>query len=114
MTSVVALAGLSAAPGAYAYAGQQLEKNAKITFSQARAKAVTTVPGTIQSAELEKERGGSGLRYTFDIKPSGGGLREVGIDAQTGKVLENSRESAKAETQETPGAGRRPTSQPPY
>jgi len=40
---------------------------------------------------LEKEKGGSGLRYSFDIK-SGNVAYEVGIDAQTGKVLENSKE----------------------
>jgi uncharacterized membrane protein YkoI len=37
------------------------------------------------------EKGGSGLRYSFDIK-SADGLYEVGVDAQTGKVLENKKE----------------------
>jgi len=40
---------------------------------------------------LEKEKGGSGLRYSFGVK-SGKTLYEVGVDAQTGKVLENSKE----------------------
>ena len=35
--------------------------------------------------------GGSGLRYTFDIA-SKQGKREVGVDAQTGAVLENKAE----------------------
>jgi uncharacterized membrane protein YkoI len=40
---------------------------------------------------LEKERGGSGLRYSFDIK-SNKATYELGVDAKTGKVLENARE----------------------
>lgn len=39
--------------------------------------------------ELEKERGGSGLRYSFDVK-DGKTTHEVGVDAKTGKVLEDS------------------------
>jgi uncharacterized membrane protein YkoI len=45
-------------------------------------------PGTITDQELEKEKGGSGLRYSFDIM-SKGRAYEVGIDAVTGKPLEN-------------------------
>jgi uncharacterized membrane protein YkoI len=41
---------------------------------------------TLESSE--KEKGGSGLRYSFVVK-SGKVLYEVGVDAQTGKVLEN-------------------------
>ena len=37
---------------------------------------------------MEREKGGSGLRYSFDIK-SDGAVYEVGVDAQSGKVLEN-------------------------
>jgi hypothetical protein len=46
--------------------------------------------------ELEKEKGGSGLRYSFDIK-NGGVTHEVGIDAKTGKLLENSAEGPHAD-----------------
>ena len=46
-------------------------------------------PGTIASEELEKEKGGSGLRYSFDIK-NGPLVHEVGVDAKTGQILENS------------------------
>ncbi len=45
-------------------------------------------PGKITDEELEKEKGGTGLRYSFDIK-RGAVTQEVGVDAQTGKVLEN-------------------------
>ena len=74
---------------AQAFTGEQLAGQAKITLDEARAIALKTFPGTIASEELEKERGGSGLRYSFDIK-GGAGLHEVGVDAKTGRVLENS------------------------
>jgi uncharacterized membrane protein YkoI len=47
-------------------------------------------PGKIMDEELERERGGSGLRYSFDIN-SGAITYEVGVDAKTGKV-ENAKE----------------------
>ena len=46
-----------------------------------------------QSRELEREKGGSGLRYSFDIT-SHKTKYEVGVDAKTGTVLENAREGA--------------------
>ncbi len=58
-------------------------------MTEARAIALKTFPGNITSEELEKERGGSGLRYSFDIK-NGARLHEVGVDARTGRVIENS------------------------
>ncbi len=82
---MVALPNLPAA----AYTGQHLAKNAKIDISQARSIAVKAYPGKITSEELERERGGSGLRYSFDVK-HGSVTHEVGVDAKTGKVLENS------------------------
>ena len=45
----------------------------------------------LTNKELEKEAGGSGLRWSFDIK-SQGKTYEVGVDAQDGKVLENKAE----------------------
>lgn len=74
---------------AFAYTGQQFASQAKITLEEARAIALKAFPGTIADEELENESGGSGLRYSFDVK-SGATTHEVGIDAQTGKVLENS------------------------
>lgn len=75
---------------AQAYTGQKLEKNAKIKMVEARAIAIKAHPGKITDEELEKEKGGSGLRYSFDITTVGKkGTQEVGVDAATGKVLEN-------------------------
>lgn len=85
-----------AASGAFAangthFAGSNLLPLAKITLAQARATALAARPGQITDQELEKEHGGTGLRYSFDIK-SKGKTFEVGVDARTGKVLENDRE----------------------
>lgn len=73
------------------FAGANLLPQAKITLAQARSTALAARSGQITDQELEKERGGTGLRYSFDIK-SNGKTFEVGVDARTGKVLENDRE----------------------
>ena len=78
---------------AQAYTGEELAKDAKVTIEQARAIALKAHPGKIADEELEKENGGSGLRYSFDIK-HGNVTQEVGVDAMTGKVLENAPEGA--------------------
>ena len=87
-TSIIGLMLLAAAPFAHAYAGQQYEKEARVTLAQARKTALRAHPGQITDQELEKEPGGSGLRYSFDIK-SHDVTQEVGVDAKTGKVLED-------------------------
>lgn len=70
--------------------GAELSKFAAVSLSTARAVALKTVRGgIIVDEELEREAGGSGLRYSFDVK-IGKTVREVGVDAKTGKVLENS------------------------
>jgi uncharacterized membrane protein YkoI len=76
-----------------AYTGEKLAKGVKVSIEQARAIALQTRAGAITDEELEREKGGSGLRYSFDIK-SGGAVYEVGVDAQTGKVLENKKEGS--------------------
>jgi len=86
----LSLALLFACP-AFAYTGEKLAKNAKVSFAEARAIAMKAHPGKITDEELEKEKGGSGLRYTFDIKTATG-IQEVGVDAKTGAVLENAKE----------------------
>jgi uncharacterized membrane protein YkoI len=73
---------------ALAYTGQELAGAAKVSLDQARAIALKAVPGEITDQELEKEDGSSGLRYSFDIK-QGTKTYEVGIDAETGAVVEN-------------------------
>ncbi len=57
-------------------------------MADARAIALKAHPGKITDEELENEDGGSGLRYSFDIKGVEG-TQEVGVDALTGMILEN-------------------------
>ena len=96
-------------PGAAPYAGHERAAGAKLSLAQARAIALKARPGKIVNHELEKESGG-GLRYAFDVK-SHARTFEVGVDAMSGKVLENARETpareaaeAKAEKGEKMGA----------
>lgn len=98
MTKMIffAAASLFAGAGAIAavpshFAGAELLPMAKVTLAHARVTAVRAHPGVITDQELEKESGGTGLRYSFDIKAKGKTF-EVGVDARTGKVLENKAE----------------------
>ena len=68
--------------------GAELAAQAKVGLDTARATALAARPGAVTEQELEKEAGGSGLRYSFVIT-SKGRPYEVGVDAATGKVLEN-------------------------
>src|SRR5690349_15744654 len=95
MRKVICLTALGAFVAAAANAapldGAKLLPKAKVTLAQARATALAARPGKITDQELENEGGGSGLRYSFDIA-SKGKTFEVGVDARTGKVLENKAE----------------------
>lgn len=68
----------------------------RVSLDEARATALKARPGKITDQELEPERGGTGLRYSFDIR-SVDGVYEVGVDARTGAVLENGKEDASAD-----------------
>ncbi len=81
---------VSAAATMPALTGSEFQTQAKISLKQAQAKALAVAHGTIVGQELEKESGG--LRYSFDIRV-GTAIHEVGIDASSGKVLENSIET---------------------
>ena len=85
-----ALFAIAAAPSipAFAYAGQELAPRAQVSIDRARTIALKAVSGEIIDEELETEEGGSGLRYTFNIK-HGTDTYEVGVDARSGAVLEN-------------------------
>jgi uncharacterized membrane protein YkoI len=79
--------------------GHEFSAQSKITLAQARGIALKARPGRIVDQELEKEGGGSGLRYSFDVVSHGKTI-EVGVDAMTGKVLENGAESPGKEAKE--------------
>ena len=84
---------LAVAFAAQAYTGEALAKHAKVSITEARVIALNAHPGKITDEELENESGGSGMRYSFDIA-QGKVTQEVGVDAQTGAVLENKAEGA--------------------
>ena len=79
---------------AIALEGGRLAGEAKLTLDQARSAALKAQPGSILDQELEHRKGGSGLRYSFDIKV-GTTTHEVGIDAKTGETLVNQTEGGK-------------------
>ena len=74
---------------AFAFDGEKYLPEAKVSLEQARALALKAYTGKIVSEELEQESGGSGLRYSFVIRHHKE-KHEVGIDAKTGALLENS------------------------
>ncbi len=87
LLSVAAMSG-SAAAAPTKLKGHQYAAQAKVSLATARQTALKARPGTITDQELEREKGGSGLRYSFDIT-SHGKPYEVGIDARSGVILEN-------------------------
>ena len=94
--SLAAAGSLALASGARAYTGENLAPRAKVTMDEASAIALKARAGKITDRELEQEKGGSGLRYSFDVQANGV-TYEVGVDAITGKVLENRREEKDAD-----------------
>ena len=91
VTALFGLFLMASAANVHAYTGQNLAKEAKISIEQARGIALKAHSGKITDEELEQEKGGSGLRYSFDIR-HGNVTQEVGVDARTGKLLENAPE----------------------
>lgn len=89
--TAVAFAGLVAGS---AFAAQ----TPKITMKEARAIALKKAPGTVKSAELEKEHGK--LIYSFDIATSKRGITEVNVDAMNGKIVAVQHETAAKEAAE--------------
>jgi uncharacterized membrane protein YkoI len=63
----------------------------KLTKAQAERIALKAAPGKVAEAEYEKENGA--WRYSFDIR-QGKRIHEIGVDPNTGRIIENSYESA--------------------
>lgn len=63
----------------------------KIDEARARQIALTVAKGTVAEAEYEKEDGS--WRWSFDIRESGR-IHEIGVDAMTGQIAEDSWESS--------------------
>ena len=81
-----ALALILIASNVFALTGEQYLSQASVPLNQAHSLALQTYSGKIVSEELEQERGGSGLRYSFVIRHNNA-KHEVGIDAKTGEGL---------------------------
>lgn len=65
---------------------------AKLSMGQARAIALKAAPGKVIDAEYEKEAGA--WRYSFDIR-QGKRIHEIGVNANTGKIVEDKYEGLK-------------------
>jgi hypothetical protein len=97
LTALSVAGGVSAAPSwPFPYKGEELARHARVSLMMARQLAQRVRPGIIISQLLEREAGGSGLRYSFDIK-SGPRVYEVGIDARSGRVLQDNVASPNAD-----------------
>lgn len=92
VAAVAFAAGMSAcAASASPHGDAHLQAQATISADDARGRAMAVRAGHVKAWELEREDGGSGLRYSFVITSADGDY-EVGIDARDGAVLENARE----------------------
>lgn len=95
-SSCLALAATAALASAAIAVPNHSGPQARITLRQATASALAAFPGRVIEHELEREDGGSGLRYSFVIRADAV-THEVGIDAVTGRVLENAVEGPNAD-----------------
>lgn len=62
-----------------------LQSSAKITPEQAKSAALAQISGTVKSVQLENEEGN--VVYAVEIQIADGSIREVIVDANSGKVL---------------------------
>jgi len=87
-----------------------LKARATLSADSAVAIALRTGPrgSKIKEGELEEEKGL--LIYSFDLSvPGKSGIQEIGIDARTGKVVENSYESEADEAAEAEADAKKTT-----
>jgi hypothetical protein len=96
--TVAATLALAVAPGTRAADDQaQLAKEAKISKEKAQEIALKKAPGTVESSELELEKGT--LVYSFDIR-TGKHITEVLVSALDGHVVNVHKETAAKEAAE--------------
>jgi hypothetical protein len=86
----------AAAPLAAADAA--LQKEAKVSEAKAREIALKQAPGTVESSELEKEKGT--LVWSFDIRGANKAITEVLVSALDGHIVDTHVETAKQEAAE--------------
>ena len=85
--SSIVLAATMLAGSSYALAAKP---KVRLSMEAAKEIALTKEAGDIKSQELEKEKGR--WIYSFDIKRNGE-IHEVGVDANTGDIVEDSVEN---------------------
>ncbi|MGA7386118.1 MAG: PepSY domain-containing protein [Methylocella sp.] len=74
---------------ALAYTGEKLATDARVSIAEARAIALKAHPGKITDEKLEHRRNRPTLFIRHQKWKS---TQEVGVDARTGRVLENAKE----------------------
>ena len=83
---------LAATASAAAYTDQRPAPQPTISMDEARGIALKAFSGIAGDAKLEHKKGGSSLRYSFDVRQhsheDGTVWEEVDVDANTGKVVE--------------------------
>jgi uncharacterized iron-regulated membrane protein len=96
LASVLSLSHAFAGPPSEA----ELQAQARITRDQATRTALARVPqAKVRSAELEREHGK--LVWSFDLERDGkSGVIEVQVDAISGRIVSQKRESAAQEAAE--------------
>ena len=82
-TLMLMAAGLAMVGGTAMASAPAKAPAAKVTMTQARAIALKADPGKVTKAKYEKVGAG---RYEFSIKQKSG-TKQVGVDAQTGKIV---------------------------
>ncbi|RYE94656.1 MAG: peptidase M4 [Oxalobacteraceae bacterium] len=92
ITFTAALVGLAALTATAAVANGPAKPTAKLSMAQARAIALKNAPGKVVESDYENEKGG--WRYSFDIR-QGRRIHEIGVDANSGRIVEDAYESAK-------------------
>ena len=93
----IIMAGLLA--GLFSFGAFAAEAKPKIGMARAQEIASTKAPGLkLKAKELEKEKGK--WIYSFEFKNHDGSIREVNVDAYTGKIIGVEHEDPKKEAAE--------------
>jgi uncharacterized membrane protein YkoI len=76
---------------------QVLAKKAKLSFAEAKKKALEKAPGQIFNWELEMEEGKIIYSFEIELPDDKKFSREVDVDAMTGKIIEVEKEDLKTQ-----------------
>lgn len=79
---------------------QVLAKKAKLTFAEAKKKALEKAPGQIFNWELEMEDGKIIYSFEIELPDDKKYSREVNVDANTGKIIDVEKEDLKTQKED--------------